>query len=85
MGGDSGLTKTKIQFSVFGDEYGAVKGVAEDLKKAYRNYTKGDGTLMGGAHWVQATLLGNEIDLYEGDTNTYHTPLDITFWHKEVD
>jgi len=85
MGGDGGLSETIVQFSVFGDEYGAVKGVVEDLKKAYRNYTKGDGTLMSGAHWVQSTLLENEIDLYEDDTNLHHTALDITFWHMEVD
>jgi len=85
MGGDSGLTESIVQFSVFGDEYGAVKGVAEDLKKAYRNYTKGDGTLMGSEQWVQSTLLTNEVDMYEDDTNLYHTALDITFWHVEVD
>jgi len=85
MGGDSGLTETKIQFSVFGDEYANVKGVVEDLKKTYRNYTKGDGTLMGGEQWVQSTLLTNEVDMYEDDTNLYHTALDITFWHVEVD
>jgi len=85
MGGDSGLTETRVQFSVFGDEYGTVKGVAEDLKKAYRNYMGGGGVKMGGQHWVQSTLLTNEIDMYEDDTNTYHTALDITFWHMEVD
>ena len=85
MGGDSGLTETKIQFSVFGNEYANVKGVVEDLKKTYRNYTKGDGTLMSGEQWVQSTLLGNEIDMYEDDSNLYHTALDITFWNMEVD
>jgi len=85
MGGDSGLTETRVQFSVFGDEYGTVKGVAEDLKKAYRNYMEGGGIKMGGQHWVQSTLLTNEIDMYEDDTNTYHTALDIMFWHMEVD
>ena len=85
MGGDSGLTETRVQFSVFGDEYGAVKGVAEDLKKAYRNYMEGGGKLMGGAQWVQSTLLTNEIDMYEDGTNLFHTALDIIFFHVEVD
>ena len=85
MGGDSGLTETKIQFSVFGDEYANVKGVVEDLKKTYRNYIEGGGALMSGEQWVQSTLLGNEVDMYEDDTNLYHTALDITFWHVEVD
>jgi len=41
--------------------------------------------LMGGQQWVQSTLLTNEIDMYEDDTNLYHTALDITFFHVEVD
>ena len=85
MGGDSGLTETKIQFSVYGDEYEVVKTVVEDLKKTYRNYIEGGGALMGGQQWVQSTLLTNEIDMYEDDTNLYHTALDIIFWHVEVD
>jgi len=85
MGGDSGLAETRVQFSVFGDGYGVVKTVVEDLKKTYRNYIEGGGALMGGAQWVQSTLLGNETDMYEDDTNLYHTALDITFWHVEVD
>lgn len=85
MGGDSGLTETRIQFSIFGAEYGEVKGVVEDLKKAYRNYIEGGGALMGNHQWVQSTLLTNERDMYEDDTNLYHTALDIMFWHMEVD
>ena len=85
MGGDSGLSETRVQFSVFGDEYGTVKGVAEDLKKTYRNYMEGGGIKMGGQHWVQSTLIDNEVDMYEDGTNTYHTALDIIFWHMEVD
>ena len=85
MGGDSGLSETKVQFSVFGDEYETVKGVAEDLKKTYRNYIESGGALMGSAQWVQSTLLTNEVDMYEDDTNLYHTALDIIFWHVEVD
>jgi len=85
MGGDSGLAETRVQFSVFGDGYGVVKTVVEDLKKTYRNYIEGGGALMGGAQWVQSTLLGNETDMYEDATDLYHTVLDIIFWHVEVD
>jgi len=85
MGGDSGLSETIVQFSVFGDGYGVVKTVVEDLKKTYRNYIEGGGSLMGSEQWVQSTLLTNEVDMYEDDTNLYHTALDITFWHVEVD
>ena len=85
MGGDSGLAETRVQFSVFGDEYGVVKTVVEDLKKTYRNYIESGGALMGSAQWVQSTLLTNEVDMYEDDTNLYHTVLDIMFWHVEVD
>ena len=85
MGGDSGLTETRVQFSIFGDEYGAVKGVAEDLKKVYRNYIEGGGALMGTSQWVQSTLIDNEVDMYEDGTNLYHTALDVIFWHMEVD
>ena len=85
MGGDSGLTETRVQFSVFGDEYGVVKTVVEDLKRTYRNYIESGGALMGSAQWVQSTLLTNEVDMYEDDTNLYHTVLDIMFWHVEVD
>ena len=85
MGGDSGLSETIVQFSVFGDGYGVVKTVVEDLKRTYRNYIEGGGSLMGSEQWVQSTLLTNEVDMYEDDTNLYHTALDITFWHVEVD
>ena len=85
MGGDSGLTETRVQFSVYDKNYATVKGVIEDLKKTYRNYAKGDGTKMGNAQWVQATLLTNETDMYEDNTNLFHTALDIIFFHMEVD
>jgi len=87
MGDDSGLVMSRIQFSVFGDEYGEVKGVIEDLKKAYRNYKESDPTVkMGGQHWVQATLLANQgDDRYEDATSLYHTPLDVFVWNMEVD
>ncbi len=94
MGGDSGLMQTRVQFSVYGDTYASVKGVVEDLKAAYRNYIQGAdlaASYMGadedgeGGHWVQTTLLTNEIDFYEEDTGLYHTALDVFFWHREVD
>jgi len=87
MGDDSGLAMSRIQFSVFGAGYGEVKGVIEDLKKAYRNYRESDPTIkMGGEHWVQATLLDSQgDDRYEDDTGLYHTPIDVLFWHVEVD
>jgi len=91
MGGDSGLTETRVQFSVYGDGYGEVKGVIENLKSAYRNYIEGNQeTKMGadeegiGGHWVQSTLIANEVDMYENDTGLYHTLLDVFFWHMEV-
>ena len=83
---DSGLTETRVQFSVFGSGYGDVKGVVEDLKDTYRNYVQGtdvEANYMGGKQWVQATLLDNETDFYEDDTGKYHTALDIIFWHVE--
>lgn len=87
MGGNvSGLTQTRVQFSVFSDDYADVKGVVEEIKKAYRKYIEGDSTKkMGSAEWVQATLLENEIDFYEPDTGLHHTALDVIFWHVEVD
>jgi len=85
MGGDSGLSETRVQFSVFGDRYDQVKGDVEKLKKTYRNYIEGGGALMGGTEWVQSTLLGNETDIYEDATDLFHTALDITFWHMEGD
>ena len=92
MGGDDGLAQTRVQFSVWGSGYGQVKGVAEELKAAYRNYIEGDsGEKMGmasdgtGGHWVQTALLDDETDTYENDTGLYGTHLDIIFWHREVD
>jgi len=85
MGGDSGLSETKVQFSVFGDRYDQVKGNVEKIKKTFRNYIEGGGALMGGQHWVQSTLIDNEVDMYEDGTNLYHTALDVIFFHVEVD
>lgn len=84
MGGDDGLTETRVQFSTYGTTYASVKGVVEQLKAAYRNYIQGNSTIqMGNQQWVHTTLLANEIDLYEEDTGLYHTAVDIIFWHKE--
>lgn len=92
MGGDDGLTQTRVQFSVWGSGYGQVKGVAEEIKAAYRNYIEGDsGEKMGadeegaGGHWVQTALLEDETDVYEQDTGLYGVQLDIFFWHREED
>lgn len=86
MGGDDGLCQTTIQFNVYGKEYEEVKEVIEQIKKTYRNYIQGDPTeKMSNESWVQATLLNNEMDMYEDETNLYHSVLGITFWHKEED
>lgn len=92
MGGDDGLARTRVQFSVWGTGYGQVKGVVEELKAAYRNYIEGDSDKkMGmdaqgdGGHWVQTALLEDETDVYEQDTGLYGVHLDIIFWHKEED
>jgi len=84
MAGDSGLTETRVQFSVYGESYAGVKGAVEELKAAYRNCIEGDSEEeMGGEEWVQTTLIANETDFYEDDTDKYHTALDIIFWHVE--
>ncbi len=90
MGGDDGLCRTRVQFSVWGNGYESVKGVVEELRSAYRNYIEGDSSeKMGmdeegdGGHWVQTTLLDNEVDRYEDDTRLYNSVLDVLFWHRE--
>ncbi len=93
MGGDSGLTKTRIQFNCHGVSRETVEKIAGQVKATYRNYTQGsEEDKMGadedgeGGHWVQTTMIAGEIDLgREEDKVIRVTAVDVFFWHREVD
>lgn len=81
MGSDPGLTHPRFQFSCWGSSYGSAKDVARKLQAALQDYK---GTMGGGGGVVvQASLLENELDIYDPDTKLYCVPLDFIIWHLE--
>lgn len=81
MGTDPGLAYPRFQFSCWGSSYSSAKNVAKKVQAALQDY-KGQ---MGGALGVvvQASIMENELDLYEPDTGLYHIPVDLVIWHEE--
>jgi hypothetical protein len=74
------IKRPRIQVDAWAKSYGAVRGVAEQVKAALDRYT---GT-MGGTGGVEiiGTWIENETDLFEPDTGLYRVSLDFRFEHE---
>jgi len=63
-----GLSRDRVQVSVFSTGYLTAKGVVAQVVTALEGF-------------AQAGFKENEIDIYESETNLFHVPVDFFIWH----
>ena len=75
MGVDVGLVRPRIQITVWGDTFAAVKAAAEQVRQALQRWS---------TTGVQDTFLIGENDLYDEEAAKYGAALDAEIVYEEV-
>ena len=69
--GAGGLTRDRLQVSVYSTGYLAAKKVVKQVETALESWPS-----------VQAAFKQNELDLRDEATNLFHVPVDYFIWHN---
>jgi hypothetical protein len=78
ISGVSALARPRFQISCWGSDYGSVKAVAEQVRKCFEGFS---GTM--GAGISAQSMVDDDHDEYDPETQIYHVPVDIFVWFEE--
>lgn len=76
LSGYNGTSTARMQISCYAKSYLEVKNVAQQVIKTLE--------LWSNAKNIQGAFNENEIDMYDEETQLYHTPVDFIIDYKEV-
>ena len=71
-GGNSNLTRPRIQLTCFAETYLATKAISTQIVNALESYV---GTM--GSTQVYDSFVENELDLYDSESKIYYLPIDV--------